>query len=98
MEENSFTSELDFIPITISDGMGRACITSSTVYNTIVINGGISNASIPTKETISLNINTMSWSIAPQMQTARRSHSCIIHPNNHVLYSIGGISIDSLYQ
>eukprot|EP01083_Nonionella_stella_P220284 788313_1 len=39
MEENSFTSELDFIPITISDGMGRACITSSTVYNTIVING-----------------------------------------------------------
>eukprot|EP01084_Bolivina_argentea_P297307 512172_1 len=37
----------------------------------------------------------MSWNIAPQMQTARRSHSCIIHPNNHVLYSIGGVSIHS---
>eukprot|EP01084_Bolivina_argentea_P297308 512174_1 len=38
----------------------------------------------------------MSWNIAPQMQTARRSHSCIIHPNNHVLYSFGGSSINSL--
>eukprot|EP01084_Bolivina_argentea_P093170 167585_1 len=97
MKENSFTSEFNFIPVTMSDGMGRACIASSTVYNTIFINGGISDASIPMTQTISLNITSMSWTYLniPPMQTARRSHSCIIHPNNHVLYSIGGVSIHS---
>eukprot|EP01084_Bolivina_argentea_P129626 228925_1 len=37
----------------------------------------------------------MLWGVASPMQTARRSHSCIIHPNNDALYAIGGSSTDT---
>eukprot|EP01083_Nonionella_stella_P271902 921839_1 len=90
METNSFISEFDTMPIAMSDGMGRACITSTTTK--IFINGGISNgeAAEPIKNTYVLTLNGLEWNVGAQMIAARRSHSCIIHPHNAILYSIGG--------
>eukprot|EP01084_Bolivina_argentea_P163311 284130_1 len=94
MANNSFISDFAFIPVTISDGMGRSCIASSSIYNTIYINGGISHSNIAMNETYVLHIDTMKWSLTSPMQTARRSHSCICA--NHNLYSIGGNSINGI--
>eukprot|EP01084_Bolivina_argentea_P033486 61932_1 len=73
METNTFISEFVSIPVTLSDGIGRACITSSS--DSIFINGGISDQ-ITMKSTYVLHIPTMLWGVASPMQTARRSHSC----------------------
>eukprot|EP01084_Bolivina_argentea_P129623 228921_1 len=96
METNSFISEFDTMPIAMSDGMGRACITSTTTK--IFINGGISNgeAAEPIKNTYVLTLNGLEWNVGAQMIAARRSHSCIVHPNNNILYSIGGAEISSI--
>ncbi len=89
MKTNSFESEFDAMPIPMSDGMGRACITSST--NKIFINGGIqaSEAPEPLKDTyvLHIDINPLSaqrWTIGAQMLTGRRSHSCIVHSDNKI--------------
>eukprot|EP01083_Nonionella_stella_P103311 294903_1 len=96
METNSFISEFDTMPIAMSDGMGRACITS--YKNSIYINGGITDTGASRKETKILNTETNTWNLGAQMLTARRSHSCIIHPHNAILYSIGGALVSSIEQ
>eukprot|EP01083_Nonionella_stella_P044164 119020_1 len=91
MATNSFNPNFEPVPIAMIDGMGRACIASSSFYNSIFINGGITTEGIPRGETYVLNIQTMEWgTVSTLMQKARRSHTCIIHPTNHVLYSISG--------
>eukprot|EP01084_Bolivina_argentea_P059417 108515_1 len=101
MLTNEFVSDYESIPnrVTVSDGMGRACLAS--IDNSIYVNGGITEIlvnepSLPIATTYILNINTMEWGLAPSMQIGRRSHSCIIHPNNKVLYSFGGDIIDGM--
>eukprot|EP01084_Bolivina_argentea_P059419 108519_1 len=77
METNTFISAFDTMPVAMSDGMGRACITSTS--NAIFINGGITNTHTPMKVTYILNIASNgidhSWVFASQMHTARRSRN-----------------------
>eukprot|EP01083_Nonionella_stella_P054241 143242_1 len=49
MQTNTYIPEFDIMPISMSDGMGRACITS--YKNSIYINGGITDTGASRKET-----------------------------------------------